>query len=272
MHKALRFCPIGSPLIGRVNFIPLSQHILNTLSAASHSVTTDVAENQDSNTNQLLGYWHCILDKVAERKTNNTTTDTPVWKSKDMQDLLHTALRVRHGRVSGVMPEQLLATFMQVYKNTMGREDRRRLFLLICQDFGVQGSCFKLDCNIVNACLMANGFNQLKLGSPYAMVRLICDTSACMCAQAPATHQSHLHLQPLPMCLTCSMQYLTTLLSLAHCAVWHLMHAPCNSHCSPLLADEKVDKAIHAWQQASSRSLHLKHALWCVFGPCSTPN
>ena len=102
----------------------------------SHTGAEDV---QQSSADQLLQYWRGLLGTSAQHHTAKADPTQSTWKTKDMQDLLHAAIRVRHGRVSGVLPEQLLATFMQVYQKTMGSEDRRRLFLLVCQDFGVQG-------------------------------------------------------------------------------------------------------------------------------------
>ena len=94
---------------------------------------------QSRDADQLLHYWRGVLSNGEHQGTVNADSAKATWETKDLQDLLHAAIRVRHGRVSGVLPEQLLATFMQVYEKAMGSEDRRSLFLLVCQDFGVQG-------------------------------------------------------------------------------------------------------------------------------------
>lgn len=110
-----------------------------SLKNVRHEHSGDEAPQQSKGADQLLQYWHGLLSSGEHQGTAKASPAKASWDTKDLQDLLHAAIRVRHGRVSGVLPEQLLATFMQVYRKTMGPEDRRRLFLLVCQDFGVQG-------------------------------------------------------------------------------------------------------------------------------------
>ena len=100
---------------------------------------TDVLAAPLSNASQVLQYWRSVLSDEGASNKAKSAGGAPRWSAKELQELLHTAVRIRHGRVSGVLPEQLLATFMQVYRSAMGSEDRKRLFLLICQDFSVQG-------------------------------------------------------------------------------------------------------------------------------------
>ena len=89
---------------------------------------------------QVLKYWQALLGDSdgAESKADRDHVRTD-RKTDDIRDLLHTAIRVRQGRVSGVLPEQLMSTFVQVYHKAMNAEDRLRLFQLLCKDFGVQG-------------------------------------------------------------------------------------------------------------------------------------
>lgn len=104
------------------------------------------SNSQLSKGQQLLGYWQDLLGNLdgtdgPKSDENQTKTD---WKTEDVRDLLHTAIRVRQGRVSGVLPEQLMSTFVQIYQKAMTPEDHSRLFQLLCQDFGVQGKLMAL--------------------------------------------------------------------------------------------------------------------------------
>ena len=89
----------------------------------------------------LLEYWQDLLGNLDSTDGPNSKRNQAKneWKTEEVRDLLHTAIRVRQGRVSGVLPEQLMSTFVQVYQKAMNPEDHLRLFQLLCQDFGVQG-------------------------------------------------------------------------------------------------------------------------------------
>lgn len=90
---------------------------------------------------KLLKYWQVLLgnaDCTDTSEADRVHVKTE-WKTEDIRHLLHTAVRMRQGRVSGVLPEQLMSTFVQVYRNAMNAEDRLRLFQLLCKDFGAQG-------------------------------------------------------------------------------------------------------------------------------------
>ena len=106
-----------------------------------YSTESEAADSPDNRGQQLLQYWHALLGNsdgqhVADPQAKHLKTR---WKTTDIRDLLHTAIRLRHGRVSGILPEQLLSTFMQVYHSAMGPSDRVKLFQVLCKDFGVQG-------------------------------------------------------------------------------------------------------------------------------------
>ena len=90
---------------------------------------------------ELLEYWQSLLGKLDHSHAQPATGKQTGWQTEaeDIRDLLHAAIRVRQGRVSGVLPEQLMSTFVQVYEKAMGSKDRLKLFQLLCQDFGVQG-------------------------------------------------------------------------------------------------------------------------------------
>lgn len=156
LHKALCSWTAGLSLFGpRRTLLSASDTSLNARNHARvRAASSSRTEEHKSNATQLLRYWRGMLSKVTDEDTADSQTR---WKTKDMQDLLHTALRVRHGRVSGVMPEQLLATFMEIYTFAMGPEDRKRLFLLICRDFGVQGTLCKVTLALApHACCRAH--------------------------------------------------------------------------------------------------------------------
>lgn len=104
------------------------------------------SKSELSNGQQLLGYWQDLLgnlDSTDGTKPNENQVKTE-WKTEDVRDLLHTAIRVRQGRVSGVLPEQLMSTFIQIYQKAMTPDDHSRLFQLLCQEFGVQGKLMAL--------------------------------------------------------------------------------------------------------------------------------
>lgn len=101
---------------------------------------TGSAAQQENKGQQLLEYWQGLLGvSAAQPSVSQATQSMTALKTESIRGLLHTAIRVRQGRVSGVLPEQLLSTFIQVYQNAMGPNDRLKLFHVICDDFGVQG-------------------------------------------------------------------------------------------------------------------------------------
>lgn len=95
---------------------------------------------------QLLGYWQDLLGNLdgTDGPRSDENQAKTEWNTEDVRDLLHTAIRVRQGRVSGVLPEQLMSTFIQIYQKAMTPDDHSRLFQLLCQDFGVQGKLMAL--------------------------------------------------------------------------------------------------------------------------------
>ena len=105
--------------------------------AAPHARTkTELSKGQ-----HLLKYWQDLLGNLDSTDGPNLRVHhaKSQWKTEEVRELLHTAIRVRQGRVSGVLPEQLMSTFVQVYQKAMDPEDHLRLFQLLFQDFGVQG-------------------------------------------------------------------------------------------------------------------------------------
>lgn len=106
---------------------------------------SNAPQAEQSNGQQLRQYWQGLLGDTDQEHAGSLQTESAKskWKTEDIRDLLHTAIRVRQGRVSGVLPEQLVSTFVQVYQRTMSPGDRLKLFQLLCQEFGVQGDSFK---------------------------------------------------------------------------------------------------------------------------------
>ena len=107
---------------------------------------TDSQGKQSTDGKQLLQYWQGLLGSKNHQHTTTSQAGTakPNWRAEDLRDLLQTALRVRQGRVSGILPEQFLLTFVQVYQKTMGADDRLRLFHVLCREFGAQGDTISL--------------------------------------------------------------------------------------------------------------------------------
>lgn len=106
---------------------------------------SDGPQAEQSNGQQLLQYWQSLLGDTDQEHAGSLQAESAKskWKTEDIRDLLHTAIRVRQGRVSGVLPEQLVSAFVQVYQRTMSPGDRLKLFQLLCQEFGVQGDSWK---------------------------------------------------------------------------------------------------------------------------------
>ena len=123
------------------------KHIAPTEVLGSHIVERHARTKTDLSKGQhLLEYWQDLLGNLDRTDGLNSNTDQAKneWKTEEVRDLLHTAIRVRQGRVSGVLPEQLMSTFVRVYQKAMTSEDHLRLFQLLCQDFGVQGKLMTL--------------------------------------------------------------------------------------------------------------------------------
>lgn len=131
MHCLRRLSHGSWSIVANSKFF-LPAHILGCDSPTRlpHASTCELSKGQ-----QVLQYWQVLLgnsDCADASKRHHV-------KTEDIRELLHTAIRVRQGRVSGVLPEQLMFTFVQVYRKAMNAEDRLRLFQLLCKDFGVQG-------------------------------------------------------------------------------------------------------------------------------------
>lgn len=143
MHRLQRLCPWGRPafphqLFGRVP-IPSCLSAIST-NFPRHNSNESPSEQQN-NGRQLLEYWQGLLGNTEQQHagTSKANSAKSRWTTENIRDLLHAAIRVRQGRVTGVLPEQLVSTFVQVYQSTMNADDRLKLFQLLCQDFGVQG-------------------------------------------------------------------------------------------------------------------------------------
>ncbi len=120
--------------------VPSLGHVKHPANGSAR-YSSDEPQAEQSNGQQLLQYWQGLLGDTGQEHAGRLQTESakPKWKTEDIRDLLHTAIRVRQGRVSGVLPEQLVSTFVQVYQRTMSPGDRLKLFQLLCQEFGVQG-------------------------------------------------------------------------------------------------------------------------------------
>ncbi len=123
----------------------------------SRQYSSDSQAEQQTDGRQLLEGWQGLLGNSNHQHAESSQANRAKsnWKPQDIRDLLHTAIRLRHGRVSGVLPEQLLSTFVQVYQKTMSADDRLKLFQLLCQDFGAQGNSCRPSCCPAHTDVMA---------------------------------------------------------------------------------------------------------------------
>ena len=127
--------PVASAF-GRQRLVAPAESLESDIVGRHARTKTELSKGQ-----HLLEYWQDLLGSLdsTDGPISSTNQANKAWKTDQVRDLLHTAIRVRQGRVSGVLPEQLMSTFVQVYQKAMSPEDHLRLFQLLCQDFGVQG-------------------------------------------------------------------------------------------------------------------------------------
>ena len=131
--------------------VPSLAHVKHPARSARY--ISDEPQARQSNGQQLLQYWQGLLGDTDQEHAGGLQTESArsKWKTENIRDLLHTAIRVRQGRVSGVLPEQLVSTFVQVYQRTMSPGDRLKLFQLLCQEFGVQGDSLQASVSLLSA-------------------------------------------------------------------------------------------------------------------------
>ena len=130
--------------------VPSLGHVKHPANGSAR-YSSDEPQAEQSKGQQLLQYWQGLLGDTGQEHAAILQTESAKskWKTEDIRDLLHTANRVRQGRVSGVLPEQLVSTFVQVYQRTMSPGDRLRLFQLLCQEFGVQGDSLRASVSLL---------------------------------------------------------------------------------------------------------------------------
>ena len=119
--------------------LPSLTDVCDLLRNAHRLYNSDSHADEQTNLQQLLKYWQGLLGNEDHPHVARSNQAKSSWRNEDIKNLLHTAIRVRHGRLSGVLPEQLLSTFVQVYQKTTSPKDRLKLFQILCEDFGVQG-------------------------------------------------------------------------------------------------------------------------------------
>ncbi|BDA42669.1 Malonyl-CoA decarboxylase, mitochondrial [Coccomyxa sp. Obi] len=90
------------------------------------------SEDDDS----VTTFWQRYLSSPG---TSSQFVGSSQLRDEDIRQLLSTAIRVRQGRTSSILPQQIFSIFMTVYESAMRtNKEKRQLFDIICKDFGVQ--------------------------------------------------------------------------------------------------------------------------------------
>ena len=88
---------------------------------------------------QVLQSWQSLLHDgtFGAQVTGQAHAQGPGWQAQEIREVLQAAVRLRHGRVSSVVPEQLLTAFMDVYGKQQQLVSKADLFRLLASEFGV---------------------------------------------------------------------------------------------------------------------------------------
>ena len=88
---------------------------------------------------QVLQSWQSLLHDgtFGAQLPGQVHAQGPSWQAQEIREVLQAAIRLRHGRVSSVVPEQLLTAFMDVYGKQQGLASKTHLFHLLASEFGV---------------------------------------------------------------------------------------------------------------------------------------
>ncbi len=95
-----------------------------------------------SSGDKLLGYWQDVLTPEGHSRlsTGPSATDPQSYTEADVKRLMQTALRVRQGRVPGVLPEQMAGMLISFYKNLRTADGRASFFETLTRDLGIDGA------------------------------------------------------------------------------------------------------------------------------------
>ena len=88
---------------------------------------------------QVLQSWQSLLHDGTFRAQmpGQAHAQGPSWQVQEIREVLQAAIRLRHGRVSSVVPERLLTAFMGVYDKQQELVPKADLFHLLASEFGV---------------------------------------------------------------------------------------------------------------------------------------
>ena len=88
---------------------------------------------------QVLQSWQSLLHDgtFGAQAPGQAHAQDPSWQAQEVREVLQAAIRLRHGRVSSVVPEQLLTAFMVVYGKQQQLVHKADLFYLLASEFGV---------------------------------------------------------------------------------------------------------------------------------------
>ncbi len=88
---------------------------------------------------QVLQSWQSLLHDgtFGAQVPGQAHAQGPSWQAQEIREVLQAAIRLRHGRVSSVVPEQLLTAFMNVYGRQQELLTKAELFHLLASEFGV---------------------------------------------------------------------------------------------------------------------------------------
>lgn len=96
------------------------------LSRLSSRSVTDLSAGD-----KLLAYWQRLLTDGTSTScapAQEKMADQDQAASLDVHDLLQTALRVRHGKVPGILPEQLAGMLISFYQSLNSADSRASFF------------------------------------------------------------------------------------------------------------------------------------------------
>ena len=95
-----------------------------------------------SSGDKLLSYWQDVLSPERRRGPSSgpVAAASHHHTELDVKKLMQTALRVRQGRVPGLLPEQMAGMLISFYKTLHTAERRTKFFKTLTAELGVDGA------------------------------------------------------------------------------------------------------------------------------------
>lgn len=88
---------------------------------------------------KLLNYWQRVLTDGSCEPAPEAEAGQQDMANLDIHELMHTALRVRQGRVPGLLPEQLAGMLISFYQKLTTASRRASFFRVLTEELGVDG-------------------------------------------------------------------------------------------------------------------------------------